>query len=565
MIRPSPGDKKVTWELNRHGHFVTLGQAYLLTKDERYADAFVAQLTSWLDANPPRRGINWASSLEVSFRLIAWIWSLHYFAWSPRLTPSIIWRVLKSLVQQGAYVEDYLSFYFAPNTHLTGEALGLLYLGTALPWLADAARWRELGMEILLAQLPKQVQTDGVYFEQASYYHRYTTDFYLHTMLLARAAGLSLPPAVEDTVARLLDHLFWITRPDGLSTLYGDEDGGRLLGLHPRAAADFRDTLQIGAAVCGNGTWKWVAGPAAPELIWLLGPEGLEAYDRLEPREPDQVVRRFDSSGFVILRDGWNPQSSYVFVDAGSHGAMNYVHAHADALSFEYAASGVTWIIDPGTYTYTKDPALRDHFRASSSHNTLVVGGQSQSQPDGPFSWTHVANTRLRRFEASDGRAMCGGEQNGYERLNPPVRHERSFHLLKRPDRADASYLLIHDRVSTTGKYPYQLRFQLAPDCKPAPDDGHMVVTHGNGAQLAVGIWLVDMAGGATPLAIAVEEGWTSPGYARRDSAPILAARAEAEGDHLFVTVLATIDAGATVDIESLAMLKKEDDIRCAA
>jgi heparinase II/III-like protein len=62
------GDKKVTWELNRHQHFVTLGQAYWLTGDERYARAFASQVSSWMDANPPNRGINWASSLEVALR-----------------------------------------------------------------------------------------------------------------------------------------------------------------------------------------------------------------------------------------------------------------------------------------------------------------------------------------------------------------------------------------------------------------------------------------------------------------------------------------------------------------
>jgi hypothetical protein len=559
------GDKKVTWELNRHSHFVTLGQAYLLTKDDRYAEAFVTQLLGWLDANPPRRGINWASSLEVAFRLIAWLWALHCFSWSSKLTPSIIWRALKSLLQHGSYVESYLSYYFAPNTHLTGEALGLLYLGTALPWLNVAARWRELGLQILLDQLSKQVQSDGVYFEQASYYHRYTTDFYIHAMLLARAPGLSVPLSIKDTVAQLLDHLLWITRPDGFSTLYGDEDGGRLLSFHRREAADFRDTLQIGAALFGNGTWKWAAGPAGPELLWLLGTEGLDAYDRLESIKPDSVVRRFEKSGFVVLRDGWKEESSYLFVDAGSHGAMNYVHAHADALSFEYAAQGVTWIIDPGTYTYTKDPALRDHFRMSSMHNTLTVEGLSQSQPDGPFSWAQVANTTLWRFEVNGETAMCKGEHNGYEQLDPPVGHQRSFHLLKRPDRPSASYVLIQDRIATTGLYQYQLWFHLAADCRPALQGERMVVTHQKGQELALGIWLVDPEGAAVPLTITVEEGWVSPCYGRRERAPVLVSSTRAEGSCMFVTVLAASEAGVALDLEQLSLLNMKHDSRCAA
>src|SRR6185369_15343634 len=68
LDREIAGDKKITWELNRHAHFVTLGQAYWLTGDHRFADAFASRLESWMDANPPNLGINWASSLELAFR-----------------------------------------------------------------------------------------------------------------------------------------------------------------------------------------------------------------------------------------------------------------------------------------------------------------------------------------------------------------------------------------------------------------------------------------------------------------------------------------------------------------
>jgi hypothetical protein len=158
------GDKKLLWELNRHGHLVTLGQAYWMTKDERYAEAVVDHLTSWMEANPPRRGINWASTLEVSFRSIAWLWAIRLLAGSSHLTMSFRWRLLKMLLQHGRYIHSYLSQYFSPNTHLTGEALGLFYLGTTLTAFTEAAAWRQQGLETLLTQLPVQVRKDGVYF-----------------------------------------------------------------------------------------------------------------------------------------------------------------------------------------------------------------------------------------------------------------------------------------------------------------------------------------------------------------------------------------------------------------
>ena len=134
------GDKKIVWELNRHQYFTTLGQAYLLTKDERYAETFVAHLESWMERNPPKRGINWASSLEIAFRSISWLWALYFFKDSPALNSQLFLRTRKILYLNARHLETYLSTYFSPNTHLTGEALGLFYLGLLLPEFREASR-----------------------------------------------------------------------------------------------------------------------------------------------------------------------------------------------------------------------------------------------------------------------------------------------------------------------------------------------------------------------------------------------------------------------------------------
>ena len=122
------GDKKIIWELNRHQHFFTLGAAYLVSKDEVFAETFVNHLESWMEQNPPGLGINWMSSLEVSFRAMSWIWAFQFFKDSPAFTPEILQKALRFLHVHGRHLEKYLSTYYSPNTHLTGEALGLYYL-----------------------------------------------------------------------------------------------------------------------------------------------------------------------------------------------------------------------------------------------------------------------------------------------------------------------------------------------------------------------------------------------------------------------------------------------------
>lgn len=533
------GDKKFTWELNRHQHFLILGRAYWYTRDERFADTFIAHLNSWMDANPPKLGINWTSSLEVAFRAISWLWAFYFFQDSPRLTPRVFLRAMKFLYLHARHLETYLSTYFSPNTHLTGEALGLFYMGTLWPEFRAASAWRERGRNILLTALEGHILPDGVYFERSSYYQRYVTDFYAHLYILARINGERVEGQLEKRLEASLDHLMCLTSPDGTTPSLGDDDGGRLLMLDERQAKDFRATLSTGAALLGHPRYKFVARELAEETLWLLGPQGARSFDELDHLPPAYDSRAFIDGGYFVMRDGWSGAANYLVLDCGPHGAarLNYGHAHADALAFELAACGRTLLVDPGTYTYTGSAPMRDLFRSSAAHNTLTIDGESASVPDHePFRWRHVAEATLHNWSSHERFDSFAGTHEGYARLPEPATHLRRVLFLK------GDYWIVRDRVMTKGSHRYELRFHFSPDARPLVEDAGGAMSVRERPEDAPGLEIFTMEREG---AWRQEEGWVSRCYGERTPAPVYTFTVRASGEQEFHTFLIPRRAGA--------------------
>lgn len=542
------GDKKIVWELNRHQYFMTLGRAYRLTLDEKYAATFAKHLAGWMDANPPKLGLNWMSSLEVAFRAISWLWALWFFKESEHLTPQLFARALKYLYAHARHLETYLSTYSSPNTHLTGEALGLFYLGTLLPEFRSAARWQERGHSILVEELERHVLADGVYFERASYYHRYTTDFYTHFLILSERNGNGArEQLVREKLQGLLDHLMHITRPDGTTPLIGDDDGGLLALLDEREANDFRATLATGAALFHRADYRFVAGEAAAATLWLLGGAGLRDFLQLPSQPPAQASRAFPEGGYYVMRDGWTKESNYLLLDCGAHGVFNCGHAHADALAFELAARGRTLLIDPGTYTYTGSLELRDLFRSSAAHNTLTLDGESSSAPAGPFSWKQSTHGNTLAWKSEKRFDYFAGAHDGYLRLeSAPAMHTRSVLFLKH------DYWIVRDAVLTEGEHRYDLHFHFVAGAHPAleKEAGAQTFAAERGSN-APGLDLYAFgASGEWRL----EEGWVSSCYGERRPAPVCTFTAHGTGAQEFYSfLLPRTAASAQTSVRELA------------
>ena len=117
---------------------------------------------------------------------------------------------------------------------------------------------------------------------------------------------------LESRLQSSLDFLMQTTRPDGTTPLIGDDDGGGMLPLTNAKPDDFRGALAMGAVLFERGDYKYVAGEeAAEEIVWFLGHEGVEAFNSLQARAPDENSRAFETGGYFVMRDGWADTDNY--------------------------------------------------------------------------------------------------------------------------------------------------------------------------------------------------------------------------------------------------------------
>lgn len=453
------GDKKIIWELNRHQYFTMLGQAYLLTENEIYAETFDRHLSDWFENNPPKLGVNWLSSLELAFRSLSWIESFYFFESSPSFRPETKENMARFLYLQAEHIEKYLSTYFSPNTHLTGEALGLYVIGSFLDSDKNTERWKNKGSKILNDALSFQIRNDGVYCEQSSHYCRYTADIYLYYFRLEQFQGNKNDAGSVKKIEALCNFLMHITEPNGETPLFGDDDGGKLFQYDDRQLSDMRATLELAALFFDRQDLKLVAADASPQLLMLTGLNGLERYDQIEAKQPAETAKAYKDSGYFVARSSWETDADLLLIDCGPHGFMNGGHAHSDALAFTLDLGGKPIFVDSGTYVYTSDLNARDLFRSSASHNSVTVNGLSSSITDGPFSWKSMANASLLEWQSEDEKITFVGTHDGFESLG--VKYERSITYEK------GGNVEIRDFFKCNSKNEIAVNFILSPTIVP--------------------------------------------------------------------------------------------------
>jgi heparinase II/III-like protein len=465
-------DIRVLWELNRLGHFLTLGRAYALTQDELFVEEFLEQLADWHHQNPVGRGANWSCAMEVALRAMNLLAAFMLFRSSPSLNDERLAMFLAILDQHGAHIKRNLEFsHVVTSNHYLSDIAGLLWLGLMLPELTSARDWRDWAMAEMLREMDKQILPDGADYEASTGYHRFVLELLLYSLILCQANGIPIDEEHRRKVRAMLGFERAILRPDGLAPLIGDTDGGQVVPIVSHTADDHAYLLALGAVIYKDSQLKLPQLEVPEELLWILGEKGVREYENLLPGKQNISSQSFACSGTYLAR---NEDLFLLFNASGTGAAGRGSHGHNDALSIEVSACGRAFIVDPGAYVYTADLHERHLFRSTAYHSTVQIDEAEQNSTDErvPFVIGDNARPQVLQWETGSICDCIVAEHSGYERLVQPVKHRRkvTFEKIER-------WWLVEDEFQGNGEHTIAARFHF--------DSGLEVGIHGEGMAVA--------------------------------------------------------------------------------
>jgi len=535
-------DVKVPWELSRFQHLITLGKAYWLTSDERYAREFVSQVESWIDSNPVEFGVNWKSTMDVAIRAVNWILAYGFFRSSTQISSASRKKLAKSLLLHGRYVEENLDWGTVRSNHYVADIVGLLYLGNFFATTRQGKIWEEKALRYIIDEIDHQVHEDGVDFEASISYHRLVTEMFLSAVVLCLRNGRKLPDTFMSKLERMIEFVMYYTEPSGKAPTVGDTDDGRLhvFGVNP--TNDHRYLLSIGAVLFNRGDFKRCAHEFNEEAFWLLGEEGLTRFRELQRSDSEVKSRLFKQGGFAVMRH----KDLYMIVDIGGVGRSGMGgHGHCDTLSFELAVNGKSLVVDPGAYVYTSSPVWRNIFRGTAYHNTVMVDNEEINRlyEEDFFAMADDARGILNKWISTEEHDILDAQHEGYTRLKSPVVHRRIVLFNKK-----GGYWVLVDELSTTGKHAYCFHLHFLPSAVSEHEAKSFIVKTDDPHGPNLLVVPFDM----TRITTRVLDGWVSESYGKKIPAPVLQFSTTKNGPMILTTILLPFYGGETPSVRGI-------------
>lgn len=267
-------------------------------------------------------------------------------------------------------------------------------------------------------ELEQQVYPDGQQVELSTGYHPGVIGLFSRVPRMCAHAGVKPPENVHAVLARMYEPYMAIMRPDGRIPALNDA------------------TIWPSRAFFGRGLRDF---PERTDFAWFAGKEGAAP--------PAWTSRALPYAGWVALRDSWDRDAVWGFMDCGPYGTG---HQHEDKLNVLVCAFGRELVNEGGWYDYDTSENRR-YILSTRSHNTVRFDGRDQATGS-VYRWHPKTDCRKRAdFLFATNAAVDWAEATfaGPYQGNPGkgLAHRRRLLLFKRAAGL-SPFLVVVDRFS---------------------------------------------------------------------------------------------------------------------
>lgn len=460
-------DMELRWQLHRHKWWVPMGQAYKVTKDEKYAVEWTKQYIDWIIKNPyddpdkENLGFSWRP-LEVSDRLRKQPDMFMLFVDSPAFTPEFL---TEFLVNYHKHAEHILANYSEHGNHLLFQAQRMIGAGCFFPEFKRAKTWSDSGVGILNREINLQVFEDGGHYELCPHYHLATINIFLEALETADINGLRelFPKNYIDKVESMIMYYGNLCFPDYENPCFSD------------AKTIHKDEML-------RNYRRWSKVFPENEAIRYWATEGKSG------KLPEYLSKGYLNTGTFIFRNSWGDDATQMVVKAGPPA---FWHNQPDNGTFELWYKGHNLFPDSGAYIYSGDDEImkwRRWFRRTDSHNTITLDNKNIDNTD--------SKTLLWDAEAST--PVLVTENQGYEGFS----HRRSIFFV------DRKYFVIVDEAHGPASGTVNLNYQM-PMGEIIFNTGSMTAA----TDFKDGSNMILKCFAPENTEMAISDGWHSPAY----------------------------------------------------
>ncbi len=461
------------WQLpltSPQGQAITSYQFRHLARQSKMPDVVLSYFLSGEDSTYLKYFLNQVRSLNIAFakqkvetggnavfekfraakRIHHWLFAHHAFLAAPAYTPEDQLLMLRTFLHH-AQILAYVTRKNSVGNHHTRGLVALFEIAALFPEFRQSQQWRAQALKGLIWHMENEINDDGFQFERSGHYHKGDIENYLRVYQLARLNHLSLPAIFQEKFRALFEVLVKLAMPDGfMPVLQDDTDGGSPI------EADISEPLAVGSMLFGDPVFRYFAGQNWPvSFYWLLTTEQLNAFYALPAQQPQIGSVALKSTGYYVMRDGWQKDSRYLLISAGLE-KRKPDHQHGDMLGLVAYAGGSVFLPN---YKVRYNRADFPFLKNSWAKNVALVDSQPQGRrwqanrgKSGFGKWRYLPEPQVQCWETSPQLDYFYGSHNGFS--NRKVSYSREVLFVKQ------GFWIVRDVFQAKGTHTYQQVWQ---------------------------------------------------------------------------------------------------------